>query len=301
MRVDISAALAHRPPSCACCMAPDAEREVEVSFTKVRGTRVVRGTSHSWSFPVCVACDAHVTAAGKATERLMMVLFPGLILALLLGFVLAASTAINIALGSGVIGVALFVITRASAAQLRSPECTSTEAPVRMLGWHGSMTSFDFAHEAYATEFMSQNAAKLVNVSADVREVLRAKEAEALAAAEASLAEERLHAEQDLFAATVTKVEAAKGPAGRRAALETGLRKLASDDLRQRLALGAARIGVRAALDKADSLKSAAAKLRTLREALEELRSSSITDDLQGPEAVKLEQAIAEIERASGT
>lgn len=66
--------------------------------------------------------------------------------------------------------------------------------------------------------------------------------------------------------------------------------------MRDQLLLQASRIEVAAALEKAEGLKTPAAKVRTLSEALDALRSDSVPDHLQLDLIRSLEEAIAKIE-----
>jgi hypothetical protein len=91
-------------------------------------------------------------------------------------------------------------------------------------------------------------------------------------------------------------MDAAKGPAGRRGALEAGLRSLRQEHMRDRLMLEASRTEVAAALAKAEGQKSSAAKLRTLSEALEAIRNDAVPDQLRRELMRHLEDAIAKIE-----
>jgi hypothetical protein len=102
--------------------------------------------------------------------------------------------------------------------------------------------------------------------------------------------------DNEAYERSVARMDAAKGPAGRKGALEAGLRSLRQEHMRERLALEASRIEVAAALAKAEGLKSTPAKLRTLSETLEAVRNDSIPDHLQLDLIRSLEAAIAEIE-----
>lgn len=113
---------------------------------------------------------------------------------------------------------------------------------------------------------------------------------------------ERLRAEAEIarenadYAKWLSKLEAAKGPAGRRASLEGGLRALKQRDLRDRFLLEASRVEVHAAIDKAEGLKSPGAKLRTLQAALDAIQNDPVPDELQAHQIRWLADAIAEIE-----
>jgi hypothetical protein len=100
----------------------------------------------------------------------------------------------------------------------------------------------------------------------------------------------------EVFHRTLEKIEAAKGPAGRRAALQAGLSVLEQPDMRERLMVEASKIEVQAVLDKVDGLKTVAAKRRNLLAALEAIRSDDVPDDLQVQQIRWLEQALADLE-----
>lgn len=209
------------------------------------------------------------------------------------------------------------------------PDCACPWQAVSYLGWNGTRESFAFAQNGYGVEFMLANLKKVVSVSPDGQEILRAHvhrmELEAAAAHEADTHRRRLEAEQadakrralmaereaelqrlrhqaDLarddaeFAKAVSRMEAAKGPSGRRGGLDAGLRALKQPHLRERLLLEASRIEVQAALEKAEGLKSPAAKVRTLRAALDAIRNDPVPDELQAQQIRWLEEAISQVE-----
>jgi hypothetical protein len=116
----------------------------------------------------------------------------------------------------------------------------------------------------------------------------------------ATTAASRDEARENLaFMKWVAAIEAAKGPAGRRAAMDAGVLALTRQEMKDKLMLEGSRIEVQAALDKADGLKTPAAKLRTLRSALDGVRSDSVPDELQAQQIQWLEDAIADVERGS--
>jgi hypothetical protein len=129
------------------------------------------------------------------------------------------------------------------------------------------------------------------------RERVRAAEAErkALERERARIEAEVAH-DNEAYERCIARMDAAKGPAGRKGALEAGLRSLRQEHMRDRLMLEASRIEVAAALAKAEGLKSPEAKLRTLSEALEAIRNDAVPDHLQLDLIRSLEAAIATIE-----
>jgi hypothetical protein len=102
--------------------------------------------------------------------------------------------------------------------------------------------------------------------------------------------------DRKVFEITLVKIEAAKGPAGRRAALQAGLDGIDQQDTRERLLVVASTIEVQAVLDKVDGLKTAAAKRRHLTAALEAIRADEVPDDLQVRQIEWLESALKELD-----
>ena len=108
-------------------------------------------------------------------------------------------------------------------------------------------------------------------------------------------AEAQAAAEPRLVSQILADIERARGPATRRAALARGLDRVTRQDLRELLLIESARIETRAVLDKADALKSTAAKRRYLEDGLAALRADVIADELQAREIELLEAALSEI------
>lgn len=96
---------------------------------------------------------------------------------------------------------------------------------------------------------------------------------------------------------TIAKLEAAKGPAGRRAVLSKALAQVTTAEQRQHLMLEASKIEVQAVLDKADGLKSATARKRNLQAALDAIKADDVPDELQAEQVKWLEDAIAAVDR----
>jgi hypothetical protein len=132
---------------------------------------------------------------------------------------------------------------------------------------------------------------------AELRAAAEARAAESQLRLENALAQQRASMEDELYVALVDRIERAKGPAARRAILEAGLRQLSRVDLLANLRVEAARIEGRAALEKADSLSSPAAKLRTLRSAIDAIAAEPIPEAIRADEVRTLEAAIREVER----
>ncbi len=121
------------------------------------------------------------------------------------------------------------------------------------------------------------------------------REAERQAAVERARLE-AIAREAEAVSRSSAKILAAKTPAGRRSALQTGLASLTSPVRRQELLVVAARAEVDAVIVKAAALKSVKAKRRHLEEALAAIRGDAVPDELQVEQITLLEQSLATLE-----
>ncbi|WP_441290137.1 hypothetical protein ACSRUE_05760 [Sorangium sp. KYC3313] len=132
------------------------------------------------------------------------------------------------------------------------------------------------------------------------REALRAREQARRQAILVEEEERRQRAlrvqEKEALEEALARLEAAKGPAGRRSAVRFGLERLTLQELRDQLLLEASRIEVDAVLEKVDGLKTSAAKRRHLLAALDAVRSDEVPDELQAQQIRWLEDALAALE-----
>jgi hypothetical protein len=304
MRTDVTGKPLHIPQRCACCGQPPSTEMSTVPGYK-GADRVARSHAAAWRFPICTTCQHHVVRWQSTVALARWVLAGGGVLVLL--FTIAGG-------GGGVlfIGGALVFGLSAAARYLRRREaraqchegCAWAGPPVFHLGEHQDVESFNFVQQSYAVDFMRANLTKLVNLSSEARALIQ-PDLDRLAAAEAekkALERERVRIaaevahDNEAYEKCMARMDAAKGPAGRKGALEAGLRSLRQGHMRDRLMLQASRVEVAAALEKAEGLKSKTAKLRTLSEALEALRDDAVPDHLQSDLIRSLEAAIAKIE-----
>lgn len=273
MRVQVSGTKFMFPRICACCGAT-AERTVEVSAMRMSGRKATRFQTQSWPIPYCGRCADHVAAnpsVGCATI-LLIILTGGLWLVVFMVYYLVAKTR-----------------TRT----MMSKSCASAGLAAAYHHWHGTTHTFDFTSTEFALAFMRSNRRKLVNVDFGVAQQLD----ESIAAERPSQAPKPAHhSDIDEFVNLVSAIENARGPATRRAALERGLSKLQEPQMRERLQVEAAKIEVRAVLDKVESLKTVAAKRRHISEALRSLRDDAVSDELQHREFDVLEAALHELD-----
>jgi hypothetical protein len=187
--------------------------------------------------------------------------------------------------------------------KMLSPTCACPGWAVDFRGWQGTIKTFNFLSAPYLAEFALANARTLVNVRPDLLQLLERyeqnqKSAPTTARAKPSVAaapKEIAPSEESVVINILADIEAARGPASRRATLDRGLKRVTSPDLRAELLTRAAQLETRAVLDKVDSLKSKAAKRRHLEEGLASLKSDAVDDDLQHREIALLEEALREL------
>lgn len=321
MRIDVFGKMLDLPQRCTCC-GRTCSSEMPAAPGANAGVKVPRSQAAMWRFPVCAQCVRHTATWQSAARLARWICLGGLVIAFLImilgGFV---ALVLGVAMAFGLSALAAYRERREARAQCH-PECAGAGPPVFYLGSNGGAESFEFAQQGYATDFMRANLEKLVNLSSEARRLIQpdldreaAREAERqaiqrermrLAAAEEAerkaierervrIAAEVAH-DNDVYQTCIARIDAAKGPAGRRSAVEAGLRSLRQDHMREQLKLEASRIEVSAAIAKAEGLKSPSAKLRTLSEALDAVRNDAIPDHLQLEQIRSLEAAIAKIE-----
>jgi len=169
--VEVNARRFAVPFECPCCGAvPDTELAVPLAPSRDRPASPE--TAHALGFPYCRSCVAHAARwdAVKNVETGIKVL--GLIAGIILG--LAVHWAAG--LGAFVVAVVLAVVVgRASRAKVKAgcgPSCASPGLALAYHGWSGNSSTLAFESHVYAARFAEQNAAKLVNVSAVLRQVL---------------------------------------------------------------------------------------------------------------------------------
>lgn len=107
----------------------------------------------------------------------------------------------------------------------------------------------------------------------------------------------RASAEQIVFRRGLERMEAAKGAATRAIALKDALAEIDSQTTRRHLQVEYTRLVAIAALDKADALKTAAAKRRHIDAALNEIRRDEVPDDLQAEQIVWLQEARSRLDQ----
>jgi hypothetical protein len=174
-------------------------------------------------------------------------------------------------------------------AQLK-PSCACPEVAVAYLGWSGTVSSFAFDSDAYATQFARDNRSKLVNVSMELRQLLEQSAVPRIQAAQRSAPAQLPAPEVDHRVLDwIAKIEDFKGVEARRNALQRALAEVHEPRARYDLLSAAGRIEVSATLDKIDSLSTNAAKRRHLQKAIDDLRASHLPHELQAQHIGELE------------
>ena len=299
MRLEVRGRTIDLPLRCACCGRPHA-----TVLPALPGVNIPRVLAAAWSFPVCERCARHAAYWQSATGLVRWLRIGGLAAAFIAGAAGCFGVLLALAAAALVLAPVAGVLRRREARTRCYPECPSAGAPVFYLGSRGEIESFEFLQQGYAVDVMRANMKRLVHLSSEARRLIQpdldreaAQEAErkAMERERVRIAAEVAH-DNEVYEKCVARIDAAKGLAGRRQALEAGLRALRQEHMRGQLMLQASRIDVAAALAKAEALKSGAAKLRTLSEALAAVRSDAVPDHLQLELIRSLEAAIAKIE-----
>lgn len=162
------------------------------------------------------------------------------------------------------------------------PSCAAPTMAVAYLGWSGTVSSFAFDSDGYATRFAQSNRSKLVNVSIELRHLMEQSAVPRLQTAPVPPVNDRV-------LGWIAKIEDFKGVEARRNALQRALAEIEDPPARYELLGAAGRIEVRAALDKIESLSTAAAKRRHLQKTIDELRASQLPPELQAQHIEQLE------------
>jgi len=303
MQVEVSARKLDVPPVCACCCEA-ATDQLPVSSSRTKGKRVVRTETVVWHFPYCAHCLRHLQAVpGPAGGFAALLLLAGLVLL----FFAPPAGVVSLFLAC-VIGVISFIVRRsrlAYANSLRKPSCARVEAAVRLLRWKGTHLVFEMDSPGFVLAFSERNHEKMVNVPPAAAQWIRDSLAQQRSPAGTIVEAQPVPTPSGAsstnkeLVAIISKLEGAKGPAARRAILASALPTFAESTQRNHLLLEASRIEVEAVLNKVDGLKTAAARRRNLQAALDEIRSDPVPDELQAQQIHWLEEALAELDKAT--
>jgi hypothetical protein len=296
MLIEVSANTLSLPRLCACC-ANDPDTEIPLVATRTSGKRVIKTQSRTWRFPFCRDCLHHVERWQAASTHAIVLAVLALVCALA-GFSTPAFWVGTVLNFCAAVGVLLW--GRSKARALCSPACSSAELSIAYLGWRGTVQVFDIRSPQFAAAFASNNRRKLINVDAEVRATLEAvREVEVVLPKLEPVRPPpvpRAADPGDTYVKWVSKIESLKGPAARRAALERALLEVVNPADQAKLKTEVARIEVRAALDRADSLKTVPAKRRAIQEAIDYVRRDSVPDELQAEEIGLLTVALRELD-----
>jgi len=173
MRVDVSGHQFVFPTACVCCNGK-ADTELTVSASKSTGKRVIHTNTNAWDIPFCDRCVEHVKAAEAAVFLAWVLGVLSVVAAGVLWYFLTPFLGIPV----GVAGLAgtgfLYNKLMADARAKCGPDCVCVEKAVKYLGWHGPLHKFWITSEDYALAFMVANQKKLVNLSQEATDLLKA-------------------------------------------------------------------------------------------------------------------------------
>ena len=291
------------PRFCACCMR-DAETEIPLLYTRTKGVKVIRSKSITWPLPYCHTCISHINAWHRSSRNFKLALFSGLAFSCIFLFAGLLNTALTLSILSLLLALVARYKTRQNALALCTKECPTVHVAASYDGWSGSVHSFDFAHRNYAARFMQMNVNKLVNLNSEARAILESCLQDSTFANPKTeglfLGSERNNKSDEdageLFFQCVSKIERAKGPASRRAALDAGLQKLTDTELRRRLKVEATRIEVSTGLERMEKLKSRSSRARLLSSLRGYLSDETLPHDFRDEQIRWITETVMELE-----
>lgn len=311
MNVHVSARKITFPRLCPCC-SQESDTEVEITASRTTGKRVVKTVTKSWEFPYCKKCMEHTAVWNSRIYGYLFILISLAVsmftcLADVESETLSATFWLSMIIGASIGGVIHWKVGN-KAKEMCSSSCAAPGVGVEFLGWDGAVQSFSFTNQKYALAFMSSNRTKLQNLTHAQIEAMEefkrnnavsqssepkrvtGKETNQSAKIETPVSTEKI------FLKWIEKLEAAKGPASRKAAIAAALKEIIEPKEQERFLMEASRIEVQIVMDKVDGLKTTAAKKRNLEAAIENLENDDIPDHMQTKEMEMLRNELESLE-----
>lgn len=169
--VQVSARLLSWPQSCACCRG-SSTATLAASHTRTTGKKVIHSQTRSWNVPYCDDCKEHVRLYEDAKSSLLLGILAGALVPFCV-FALFIDDENNLYRIAGVLGIlaglALLPLSYRNyqrkmslARESQNDDCCALWAAVEYHGWYGTVHTFVFYNQAYATAFRSLNARKCV-------------------------------------------------------------------------------------------------------------------------------------------
>lgn len=288
MIVEVSARTFTIPYECPCCgAAPDTEIVIPVERGKAGSS--ARGLD----FPYCRRCLGHAHAwetAGVASAGVMVGgLLAGVIAALAIhpvagGVVFAAA-----------IPLAWFLATtrRARARAGCGPSCASPGKALAYLGWSGRATAFAFESPTYAARFAEANPRTLVDASPQLKQLLEGHRVARLAVPTPAAAVSAVPPAATV-AEWIARIEGSRGPVERRHTLQRALGAVHDAEGRGELLRTTSRLELASILRRLESVSEPSAHQALVRQALDDVRTDNLPDDLR---AVVLQELEARVVR----
>jgi hypothetical protein len=161
--IQVSARKLVMPTMCACCLR-ESIGTTAASHVRLRGFGASRGSEKSWMFPICGACQHHVQAGRKVSTRARAAASLAFVIPVA-GCSLIGLWWVGVIIG-GFAALIAWLVAKAlhmkQIASLASPTCACLGPAVRFDGFHGTVQTFRFANEHYASAFEAENASKVV-------------------------------------------------------------------------------------------------------------------------------------------
>jgi hypothetical protein len=230
-------------------------------------------------FPYCQRCVAHLTAWEASGGSAIVVLFGGIIAAVIAGIVIHWIPAVVLAALALPAAWVVWNARRTGAKAACGESCAGPGRALAYLGWSGSESVFDLDSHTYAARFAEQNQAILANTSPQLAKLLEHNRVARLAVPTPAAAVPALPPPASV-ADWVARIEAGKGAVGRRNTLQRALDALHDKKDRQQVIDAAARFELAPVIEEVEGMAAHAARVR-LQRAIDGFRADNIPEELQ--------------------
>ncbi|MBA3394277.1 MAG: hypothetical protein H0T89_16650 [Deltaproteobacteria bacterium] len=266
------------PYECPCCgAAPDSELIIALTPTKDRP--VAPETARELGFPYCMRCVEHATRWESSSNVETGIKVLGLLLGLIFGMMVHLAVGIALFAVAVALSILLGRSRRAQAKAACGPACAATGLAVEYRGWSGNASTLEFASHVYAARFAEQNAAKLVNISPQLRKVTEGHKLARLAIPTPAAAVRTVPSPATV-ADWIARLETATGRVARLDSLHKALDACPDEADRKALIDTATRIELAALARKLD-VAPGPTKTRQIQKAIIETRADNIPDELR--------------------
>jgi hypothetical protein len=273
------------PLECPCCGSePDAEA---VITRKAGRRRVASDTARQLAFPYCTRCVEHVAASETGSMRAAVVILLGVASGMLAGMLTRFQTGVFVFLWAIPVAWVLVAAGQRKARSRSTSSCVSPHKAIAYFGWSGSTSLFSFESPMYTARFAEQNAATLVSVTPELRQLLEAHKVARLQVPTPASATRVVPPPLDA-PGWLAFVQRQTRTVARRIALMRALDSLQDIGDRQAVVAAVCRAELAELLVEVSSLPASTRK-RRLRDALTKTRADNLPPDLAEAKVRELE------------